>query len=41
MKTTIFAVIAVLALTANAYAYPIQAVCAHSTISPHGVWDCQ
>jgi len=41
MKTTIFAIIATLALAANAYAYPLNAVCASSTIQPHGVWDCR
>ncbi|HEX9882189.1 MAG TPA: hypothetical protein VGA65_06740 [Hyphomicrobium sp.] len=41
MKTTIFTVLAILALAANAHAYPINAVCANSTISPHGVWDCR
>jgi hypothetical protein len=41
MKTTIIAVLIAFALAANAYAYPIKAVCANSTIAPHGVWDCR
>jgi hypothetical protein len=41
MKTTILAVFVTLALAASVNAYPIKAVCANSTLSPHGVWDCQ
>ncbi len=41
MKTTIFAVLAALTLAATANAYPIKAVCANSTMAPHGVWDCR
>lgn len=41
MKTTIIATLAAFAFTANAYAYPIKAVCDNSTIAPHGVWDCR
>ncbi len=41
MKTTILAILAALTFAASANAYPIRAVCANSTISPHGVWDCR
>jgi hypothetical protein len=41
MKTTIITVLAALAFAVNAQAYPIEANCAHSSLSPHGVWDCR
>lgn len=41
MKTTIITVLAVLAFAVNAQAYPINAMCANSSPTPHGVWDCR